>query len=106
MQLSTEIISNIAFAIVTASTTMVLALYYGISHSPSPTNTDLAISILIYYLGGIFALTMLMVLARTYTLLLGEHKRLHSEQKNPEKPTKTPQHSPKRADNGPRKTAC
>ena len=76
-ELATQIISNIAFAIVIALIIVVLVLYFGIAHDSISQQCVIALTGSIYFLGTLFGLKMLMLLKRIYVLLKGELHHLN-----------------------------
>ena len=75
-EFATQIISNIAFAIVISLTIVVLVLFLGITHKFISHLFALILTGFIYFFGAVFGLKMLLLLKRTYILLKGELNRV------------------------------
>ena len=67
-----EIFSNIAFTVLIALTTVVAVLTLGALNQCSWPILPEALSLIIYYMGTLFLLTLLMLLKRAYSLLSNE----------------------------------
>ena len=67
-----EIFSNIAFTVLIALITVVAVLTLGALDSCTWLFVPMALSLIIYYMGTLFLLTLLMLLKRAYALLSNE----------------------------------
>ena len=67
-----EIFSNIAFTVLIALTTVVAVLTLGALDNCTWPIVPKALSLIVYYMGTLFLLTLLMLLKRTYALLSNE----------------------------------